>query len=118
MDGGDDLRQANGLMVFAAATLLTACGQSAGSVLPMTGSDLTPSTLRAVPIPARTPPPTPTPKPEGRDPETLRAVPIPATSPTPKPGLLGGLLNLVGGLTCGVTLGVTCHILPGRSEER
>jgi subtilase family serine protease len=91
MDGGDDLRQATGLMVFAAATLLTACGQSAGSVLPMTGSDLTPS--------------------------TLRAVPIPATSPTPPPGLLGGLLNLVGGLTCGVSLGVTCHILPGAGPQ-
>jgi subtilase family serine protease len=91
MDGGDDLKQANGLMAFAAAALLTACAQGTGSVLPSMGSDRTPS--------------------------TLKAVPIPATTPTPSPGLLGGVLNLVGGLACGVTLGVTCHILPGAGPQ-
>jgi subtilase family serine protease len=89
------LKQANGLMAIAAAALLTACSQSTGSVLPLTGSERTTS--------------------------TLKAVPIPATTPTPKPGLLGGLLggvlNLVGGLACGVTLGVTCHILPGAGPQ-
>ena len=85
------MRQALGLMAFAATAFLAACAQSTGPMPPVSGSDRTPSTLKAVPITSPT--------------------------PTPQPGLVGGLLNTITGLACGVTLGVTCHVIQGTGPQ-
>jgi subtilase family serine protease len=51
--------------------------------------------------------------PSGRAPQVLRAIPIVSPTPTPNPGLIGGLLNTVTNLACGITSGLTCHVLAG-----
>ena len=48
-----------------------------------------------------------------RSPQVLRAIPVVSPTPTPNPGLIGGLLSTVTNLACGVTAGLTCHILAG-----
>jgi subtilase family serine protease len=71
-----------------AATLLAGCGYGGGSVIPSA---------------------------EGtRQAQTLRPVPInPSPTPTPNPGLIGSVVSLVSNLACGVTAGITCHVIPG-----
>lgn len=49
--------------------------------------------------------------------QTLKAVPIqPSPSPTPV-SIVGGVISAVSGLACGVTAGVTCHVLPGTGPQ-
>jgi hypothetical protein len=99
-----------GLTVSVAA--LAACSQvGSGTTIPA-GRD--PQTLRAIPI--FSPSPSPSPKP-GRGTETLRAIPIYSPSPTPAPGLIGGIVNTITDLTCGVTAGITCHVLAGAGPQ-
>jgi subtilase family serine protease len=96
-----------------AVAALAACSQTGGgSTIPAGRSGLDPQTLRAIPIYS----PSPSPQP-GRGPQTLRAIPIYSPSPTPAPGLIGGLVAAVTDLTCGVTAGVTCHVLAGAGPQ-
>ncbi len=54
---------------------------------------------------------------DSREVQTLKAVPIqPSPSPTPT-SLVGGLVSIVTGLACGVTAGITCHVLPGTGPQ-
>jgi subtilase family serine protease len=49
-----------------------------------------------------------------RDTQALKAIPIdPSPTPTPNPGLVGSVVGLVSSLACGVTSGLTCHVIPG-----
>ena len=96
---------------IAAVAALAACSQAGSGVVPGGQPGREPMTLRAIPI--YSPSPTPTPGQPGRHSMTLRAIPIYSPSPTPTPGLIGALVSTATDLTCGVTAGVTCHVLAG-----
>lgn len=82
------MKNAGWSLVLGATLVLAACGQNGGGGVVPGGSV--------------------------RGPQTLRAIPIdPSPSPTPNPGLIGGLVSLVSNLACGVTSGLTCHVIPG-----
>nr|MDP9106843.1 hypothetical protein [Candidatus Eremiobacteraeota bacterium] len=99
-----------GLTLSVAA--LAACSQAGGGAavpsVPLRLPD-----LRAIPIHSPSPTPTPT---AGRAP-MLRAIPIYSPSPTPTPNLLSGTVSTLANLTCGVTAGVTCHVLSGAGPQ-
>ena len=82
------MKQVGWMTVLGATMVLAACAQPGGG-----GS-----------VPAG---------PGSRDTQTLKAIPVDPPSPTPNPGLIGGIVGLVSNLACGVTSGLTCHVIQG-----
>jgi subtilase family serine protease len=127
------------LLPFGAAAALTACGQTGGGSLVPASRDAevlkaipvisptpkpskAPNVLKAIPVISPTPLPSVTPSPQPSEPpskktHTLKAIPVVSPTPTANPGLIGGLVNTVTGLACGLTGGVTCHVLAGTGPQ-
>ncbi len=55
--------------------------------------------------------------PGSRSPAVSKAVPIYSPTPAANIGLVGALVNDVGALACGLTLGITCHVLAGAGPQ-